>query len=68
MTPLKAIRLNCLGCSAGSAKEVRLCYIPTCPLYQYRFGKNPALKGKRVNNLPQHKAISELKTERGTQP
>ena len=46
MTPLKAIRLNCLECCVGSAKEVRLCQIPDCPLFQYRLGHNPKLKGK----------------------
>ena len=45
MTPLKAIRANCLDCSADSAKEVRLCPIKDCPLYVYRFGKNPKRKG-----------------------
>ncbi|MFZ1935241.1 MAG: hypothetical protein WAU84_16095 [Thermoguttaceae bacterium] len=41
LTPLKAIRANCLGCSGGSPAEVRLCVIPECPLYGYRFGKRP---------------------------
>ena len=45
MTPLKAIRAKCLECSAGSAKEVRVCPIPDCALYQYRFGHNPKRKG-----------------------
>ncbi len=41
LTPLRAIRANCLGCSGGSPAEVRLCVIPECPLYGYRFGKRP---------------------------
>jgi len=45
MTPLKSIRKNCLECSAGSAKEVRLCQIEDCPLYRFRFGKNPSRAG-----------------------
>ena len=45
MRPLKAIRLNCLDCCCGSAKEVKLCVIPQCPLYEFRFGKNPNRKG-----------------------
>ena len=65
MTPLKAIRAKCLDCSAGNAKEVRECPITDCDLYQYRFGKNPKLKGKRVNNLPQHKMIDESKRREG---
>lgn len=43
-TPLKAIRAKCLDCCCGSTEEVKLCTIPTCPLYKYRLGKNPAIK------------------------
>lgn len=39
--PVKAIRAKCLDCSNNSATEVRLCPIKECPLYQFRFGKNP---------------------------
>ena len=39
--PVKAIREFCLQCSGGSSKEVKLCQIETCPLYAFRFGKNP---------------------------
>ena len=52
ISPLKAIRLKCLDCSDMSSNEVRLCEFTECPIYFYRFGKNPNLKGKRVNNLP----------------
>jgi len=45
LTPLKAIRQKCLDCAAGQPKEIRLCTIVKCPLYQYRFGKNPNRKG-----------------------
>ena len=45
LTPLKAIRAKCLDCSAGQPKEVRFCAIPECPLYAYRFGKNPKRTG-----------------------
>jgi hypothetical protein len=49
MTPLKAIRVKCVGCMAGNLAEIRRCNIPECSLYQFRFGKNPGLKGKRGN-------------------
>jgi len=45
LTPLQAIRKNCLDCMCGSAKEVRLCPIKDCPLYSFRFGRNPARRG-----------------------
>lgn len=41
ISPLKAIRLKCLDCSAGQCAEVRYCTIHDCPLYAFRQGKNP---------------------------
>ena len=41
LTPLiKAIRDRCLGCSANSSYEVKMCVCPNCPLYPYRMGLN----------------------------
>lgn len=51
MTPLKAIRAKCLDCCCGQWYEVKMCTVKGCPLYEYRFGHNPALRGKRKNNL-----------------
>ena len=45
LTPLKAIRAKCLDCSAWQPSEVRRCSDLTCPLFSYRFGKNPNRKG-----------------------
>ncbi len=39
ITPLRAIRKNCLECSNNQAKEIRECVIKTCPLYDFRMGK-----------------------------
>lgn len=59
LTPLKAIRANCLECCCGwSAYEVKLCPIKTCPLYPYRLGKNPYLP-KRELTEEQRKAAAE---------
>lgn len=41
LTPIKAIRKNCLDCCGDSYKEVELCEIDYCPLYPYRLGKRP---------------------------
>ena len=41
VTPLKAVRLKCLDCCAGSAAEVRLCPSQSCPLWPFRIGHNP---------------------------
>lgn len=43
-SPAKAIREFCLGCVGYSANEVKLCPSAKCPLYPFRFGKNPYLK------------------------
>ena len=40
-SPIKAIRAQCLECRNGNNNEVRLCPITDCPLYAFRFGKNP---------------------------
>ena len=46
VTPLQAIRKNCLICAGRSPKEVRLCPHTECPLWPFRFGKLPE-KAKR---------------------
>lgn len=45
LTPLKAIRKNCVECSGGSLKNVRECHITDCHFYEYRLGKNFRRKG-----------------------
>lgn len=45
LTPIKAIRRWCLKCSGFQPSEVRRCEISDCPLFFYRFGKNPNRKG-----------------------
>ena len=40
-SPIKAIRAKCLDCCCGSASEVKSCTCQSCPLYAFRFGKNP---------------------------
>ncbi len=47
-SPLKAIRAKCLSC-AGSPKEVRFCQITSCPIYQFRMGRNPNRAGVAPN-------------------
>ena len=43
----RAIRLKCLDCCCGSAYEVRLCNIRTCPLWRFRLGaESKAEKGE----------------------
>ena len=64
LTPLKAIRAKCLDCSAGSANEVKLCVIPECPLYVYRFGKNPFRKRRELTEDQRRDIAERLKKSR----
>ena len=50
MTPMKAIRLNCLECVGWKHSEVTKCEIDTCCFYSYRFGKKPDQVGKGCEN------------------
>lgn len=45
LSTLQRIRRYCLLCSGDSPKEVRLCPIGDCPLYDLRMGRNPKRKG-----------------------
>jgi hypothetical protein len=46
LTPVKAIRQYCIGCSGDSFKEVAECQLFDCPLYLYRMGKRPTEQEK----------------------
>ena len=56
-SPIKAIRAKCLDCCCGQANEVKLCTCKDCPLYAFRFGKNPY--NTRQLTDEQRKAASE---------
>ena len=43
--PLKAIRLKCLACCGGQAKEMRKYENQTCSLWPNRMGRNPNPEG-----------------------
>lgn len=54
--PVKAIREYCVECCCcGSSNEVKLCPIDRCPLYAFRFGKNPHRKCREISE--QEKAM-----------
>ena len=52
LSPLKAIRANCIDCSGGTLKEVKDCVIHDCPLYPYRMGRNPNRSKNMTNEQP----------------
>ena len=37
----KALRKKCIECVCGSAHEVRMCPLSACPVWPFRFGRNP---------------------------
>jgi len=47
--PLKSIRKFCLNCVGNSAREVELCTDLQCPLYPYRFGRDPRRKPRKLS-------------------
>lgn len=66
-SPLKSIRLYCLSCVCGSSEEVKRCSIKDCPLWSFRFGKNP-FRTKREYTEEQKEAMrSRLAEVRKTQ-
>ena len=55
ISPLKAIRKNCIQC-IGSIREIPKCTASkSCPLYPFRMGKNP-FRQKRVLSEEQREA------------
>lgn len=61
---VKAIRQKCLDCSNGSANEVKLCPIESCPLYPFRFGKNPYRQPRALTEEQKEKAAIALREAR----
>ena len=44
----KGVRKKCIECVCGSAHEVRMCHISDCPLWPFRFGRNPKADDLKV--------------------
>lgn len=49
-SPVKAIRAYCLECVGHQKNEVKNCTITACPLFPFRFGRNP-FHGRSRENL-----------------
>lgn len=56
-TPLKAIHEKCIDCCCGQVNEVKLCPATSCPLHEFRFGRNPY--NKRTLTDEQRQAAAE---------
>lgn len=63
--PVKAIRANCLQCMNGSSKEVKLCTLEdACPLWPFRFGKNPFRKTRELTEEEKERRRNNLQKVR----
>ena len=65
LTPLNAIRAFCLECVCWSSDEVKNCTNPLCPLYPFRFGKNPSRKGIGGDTRKAKAKLKERYTKNG---
>ena len=63
--PVKAIREKCLqDCCAGLVNEVKDCLCPSCPLYPFRFGKNPYRTKRELSDEQKEKMRNVLNNAR----
>ena len=62
--PVKAIRAYCLECSCGSTAEVKECPVYRCPLYPYRFGKNPYRQRREMSEQEKQVLADRLREAR----
>lgn len=63
-SPLKAIRAKCLDCMCGQSVEIKLCPSEDCPLYPFRFGKNPYHK-RNLTDEQREEVAERLRKARG---
>ena len=62
--PVKAIRAYCLECSCGAVSEVKECPVFKCPLYPFRFGKNPYRQRREMSEEEKQVLADRLKEAR----
>lgn len=65
--PVKAIRLKCLDCCAGSSQEVDKCTAKKCPIYPFRYGKNPFRTKREMSEEQKERLKEQLARGRKTQ-
>ena len=60
----KAIRRKCLDCSGFSSSEVNICTVKLCPLFPFRFGKDPGRITRKMTDEERVAAAERLKKAR----
>lgn len=63
-SPLKAIRAKCLDCCCGQVSEIKVCPAVKCPLFPYRFGKNPFRVKRELTQEQRELAAERLRKAR----
>ena len=48
LTPLKVVRQHCVDCCGGNTSEPAHCPSTACPLWLFRFGRNPTPEEREV--------------------
>ena len=61
MSPLKALRLRCIDCCAGSAIEVRRCTAVECPAWPFRMGSHPWIEKREMSDEERAAAAERLR-------
>lgn len=64
MTPMEAIKSKCLDCCCGQKTEVKLCTSTSCPLYEFRLGKNPNRKSRELTDEQKQQAAERMRMAR----
>lgn len=62
--PVKAIRLKCLDCSGGSSVEVDKCPAKQCPIWSFRYGRNPFRTKRELSEEQRTEMVERLKKAR----
>lgn len=62
--PVKAIRAKCLDCCCGSTTEVANCTVTGCPLFPFRFGKNPYRQRREMTEQEKQVLADRLREAR----
>jgi hypothetical protein len=62
-SPLRAVREMCLQCVDGNNADVKTCSDYSCPLYPFRFGKNP-FHSRKLTKEQRKASLERLKKAR----
>lgn len=65
LTPIKAIRYQCMECTGWSPNTIKECGDKLCSLYPFQMGKRPSRKGKRKMDRDRGALCSEIPSRSG---